>query len=70
MITKIMNCLWKAGDITFEWVRGEWLAEEDPVKVYEMFFNPKEYFKDLAPQFKKIEAEMEETFWSSKYVYP
>ncbi len=53
-----------------EWMRNEWLAEEDSGKVYEMFFNPKQYYKDLAPQFKKIEAEMEETFWSSKYVYP
>jgi hypothetical protein len=53
-----------------EWMRNEWLAEENSNKVYEMFFNPKQYYKDLAPQFKKIEAEMEETFWSSKYVYP
>ncbi|MCJ7554814.1 MAG: hypothetical protein MUO34_13140 [Ignavibacteriaceae bacterium] len=53
-----------------EWIRDEWLAEENPDKVYQMFFNPKQYFKDLAPQFKEIEAEMEETFWSSKYVLP
>ncbi len=53
-----------------EWIRGEWLAEENQDKVYQMFFNPKQYYKDLAPQFKEIEAEMEETFWSSKYVLP
>lgn len=53
-----------------EWMRNEWLAEENSNKVYEMLFNPKQYYKDLAPEFKKIEAEMEETFWSSKYVYP
>ncbi len=53
-----------------EWMRNEWLAEENPGKVYQMLFNPKQYYKDLAPQFKKVEAEMEETFWSSKYVYP
>lgn len=53
-----------------EWMREEWLAEENPVKVHQMFFNPKQFFKDLAPQFKKIEAEMEESFWSSKYVLP
>ncbi|MDO8550162.1 MAG: hypothetical protein Q7S39_08445 [Ignavibacteria bacterium] len=53
-----------------EWMREEWLAEENPAKVYQMFFNPQQFFKDLAPQFKKVEAEMEETFWSSKYVYP
>jgi putative NADPH-quinone reductase len=51
-------------------MRNEWLAEENPGKVYQMLFNPKQYYKDLAPQFKNVEAEMEETFWSSKYVYP
>jgi hypothetical protein len=53
-----------------EWMRNEWLGEENPDKVYQMFLNPKQFYKDLAPQFKKVEAEMEETFWSSKYVYP
>jgi hypothetical protein len=53
-----------------EWMRDEWLGEENAEKVYQMFLNPKQFYKDLAPQFKKVEAEMEETFWSSKYVYP
>lgn len=53
-----------------EWMRNEWLGEENPAQVYQMFLNPKQYYKDLAPKFKKVEAEMEETFWSSKYVYP
>lgn len=53
-----------------EWMREEWCAEENPDKVMQMLFNPKQYYKDLAPQFKMIEAEMEETFWSSKYVLP
>lgn len=53
-----------------EWMRKEWMDEENPVMVYKMFFNPQQYFKDLAPLYKKIEAGMEETFWSSKYVNP
>jgi hypothetical protein len=53
-----------------EWMRNEWLAEENSGKIYQMLFNPEQYYKDLASQFKKVEAEMEETFWSSKYVYP
>lgn len=53
-----------------EWMRNEWLGEENVERVYQMFLNPKQFYKDLAPQFKKVEAEMEETFWSSKYVYP
>ena len=52
-----------------EWMRNEWLAEENPSKVLQMFFNTNQFFKDLAPQFKQVEAEMEESFWSSKYVY-
>ena len=53
-----------------EWMRNEWLGEENSAKVYQMLFNPKQFYKDLASQFKKVEADMEETFWSSKYVYP
>jgi hypothetical protein len=53
-----------------EWMRNEWLGEENSAKVYQMLFDPKQFYKDLAPQFKKVEAEMEETFWSSKYVLP
>ncbi|NWG27092.1 MAG: hypothetical protein HXY48_01015, partial [Ignavibacteriaceae bacterium] len=53
-----------------EWMRNEWLGEENAERVYQVFLNPKQFYKDLAPQFKKVEAEMEETFWSSKYVYP
>jgi hypothetical protein len=51
-------------------MRNEWLGEENEERVYQMFLNPKQFYKYLAPQFKKVEAEMEETFWSSKYVYP
>ena len=53
-----------------EWMREEWLHEENSQKVKQMFFNPKKYFKEMASEFKKIENEMEEQFWSSKYVYP
>lgn len=53
-----------------EWMRNEWLYEENVAKFYQMLFNPVQYYKDLAPEFKKVEAEMEQTFWSSKYVYP
>jgi hypothetical protein len=56
--------------IEIEWMRNEWLNEENPAMLYRMLLNPAQYYKDLAPQFKQIEAVMEETFWSSKYVYP
>jgi len=53
-----------------EWMRNEWLDDENPLRVNQMFFNPNQYLKDLAPRFKKIESEMEESFWSSRYVKP
>jgi hypothetical protein len=51
-----------------EWMRDKWIKEEEPYMVYEMFFNSAKYLKDLAPKFKAVEASMEKSFWSSKYV--
>ncbi len=59
-----------SGGYYIEWMREEWLKDEDPLMVYEMFFNHQKYFKDLAPRYKMIEPEMEESFRSSKYVTP
>ncbi len=53
-----------------EWIRDVWLNEENPAMVNEMIFNTNQYFKDMAPKYKKIEAGMEEAFWRSKYVNP
>ncbi len=53
-----------------EWIRDVWLAEENSSMVAEMIFNANQYFKDLAPQYKRIESEMEGAFWRSKYVNP
>lgn len=51
-----------------EWMRKEWVAEENPGMTLMMFSNPGGYLKMLAPKFKKIEPQMEESFWRSKYV--
>ncbi|HEY9167158.1 MAG TPA: hypothetical protein VIS48_13465 [Candidatus Kryptonia bacterium] len=51
-----------------EWVRKEWLAEEDPSMTLTMFSDPGRYLKILAPRFKKVEPFMEQSFWRSKYV--
>jgi hypothetical protein len=53
-----------------EWIRDAWLAEENSSMITEMIFNTNRYFRDLAPQYKKIESEMEKAFWKSKYVNP
>jgi hypothetical protein len=50
-----------------EWIRKEWLAEEDPQKLAQLLFNPEEAFRALAPEYKKVESEMEDLFWGSRY---
>lgn len=52
-----------------EWIRNEWLVEENQTRAAMMFLNPQAALKDLAPQFKQIEAEMEEQFWRSQYAH-
>ena len=51
-----------------EWMRREWIAEENPMKINDLIFNPGKYFRDLSPVYKNIESTMENTFWSSRYV--
>ena len=60
----------ESGGYYLEWMREEWIAEENSEKVMQFLLNPAEYLKDLAPLFKEHEATMEESFWSSKYVLP
>jgi hypothetical protein len=50
-----------------EWIRDEWLAEEDPAKAAMIFLSPERALRILAPEFKEIEIEMEELFWRSRY---
>jgi hypothetical protein len=51
-----------------EWMRQEWLSEEDPARAMMMFFRPQEALRALAPEFKAREADMEAAFWRSRYV--
>jgi len=50
-----------------EWMRDEWIKEENPALALQMIVNPGQALKTLAPEYKRLEAEMEETFWNSKY---
>ena len=50
-----------------EWIREEWLADENPALAAMMLFNPGSALRLLAPEFKKVEATMEELFWNSRY---
>jgi hypothetical protein len=50
-----------------EWMRENWLSEESLNKTIMMFKNPARFLKLVAPEFKKVEPQMEESFWRSKY---
>jgi hypothetical protein len=51
----------------YEWMRAEWLAEENPAMLALLLTNPDEALRRLAPAFKKVEPRMEDLFWSSKF---
>jgi hypothetical protein len=51
-----------------EWMRSEWLAEEDPLRAAAFFLDPAGSLRRLAPDFKRVETKLEAAFWSSKYV--
>ena len=53
-----------------EWMREEWLAEENPARAMMMFLQPNEALRALAPEFKARERDMEAAFWRSRYVRP
>jgi hypothetical protein len=50
-----------------EWMRAEWLAEEDPARAAALFLDPAGSLRRLAPEFKRAEPELEAAFWRSKY---
>ena len=51
-----------------EWMREQWLEEEDMKKARLMFGFPKKFMRVVAPEFKAVEPRMEEQFWNSRYV--
>lgn len=50
-----------------EWMRQEWLAEEDAARATQLVLDPERVLRDLAPAFKAVEARMETQFWGSRY---
>ena len=53
-----------------EWMRSEWLREERPLAALRMLVDPAAALRELAPAFKRIEAEAEQLFWRSRYARP
>lgn len=50
-----------------EWIREEWLEEEDQTLAMLMFFDPDGSLRRLAADYKEVEREMEDYFWGSRY---
>jgi hypothetical protein len=50
-----------------EWMRQEWIAEEDPILAMRLLVDPAGMLRLLAPAYKRGEAEMEGIFWGSRY---
>ncbi|MGE5313845.1 MAG: hypothetical protein ACM3Q4_04030, partial [Acidobacteriota bacterium] len=50
-----------------EWIRKSWLAEEDPLALAQILFDPAEALRRLAPEFSRSERLIEAQFWKSKY---
>ena len=51
-----------------EWMRREWLAEENLALAAQILLDPAGALRRLAPAFKRQEPEMERLFWNSRYV--
>ncbi len=50
-----------------EWMRSQWLAEEDHARALQMLLDPQAALRALAPAFKRQEAGMDSVFWRSRY---
>ena len=51
----------------YEWMRGEWLAEEDPAMAALALADPAEALRRLAPAYKEQEGRLEQAFWASRF---
>lgn len=49
-----------------EWMREEWLKEENKKMMTMAFMRPNKYLKEMAPKFKKVEPIIENFFWKTK----
>ncbi|HEY8231018.1 MAG TPA: hypothetical protein VIJ10_00010 [Vicinamibacteria bacterium] len=51
----------------YEWMRQEWLADEDPEMASLVLTDPAQALRRMAGPFKKQEAGMDAVFWSSRF---
>ena len=53
-----------------EWMRAQWLAEENSLRAAQMFLDPAGSLRAMASEYKRVEPDMERLFWSSRYAAP
>jgi hypothetical protein len=53
-----------------EWMRKEWLAEQNPIAALRLFADSARMLRELAPAYKRVEPEIEQIFWRSRYARP
>jgi len=53
-----------------EWMRDEWLQEEDHIAAAMLLFDPERAVIEMAPKYKEAEPFMERSFWNSRYARP
>jgi hypothetical protein len=49
-----------------EWMRTEWLREEDAVEATRILLRPDDALRVLAPRYKAMESDMDRVFWQSR----
>ena len=53
-----------------EWIRKEWIEEENPALLAQVLLDPEAALRRMAPEFKRVEPQMESCFWRSRYAKP
>ena len=51
-----------------EWMRREWLREENPAAALRMVLDVAGTLRRLTPAYKRVEPDLDHLFWSSRYV--
>ena len=51
----------------YEWMRAEWLKDEDLKMAALVLTDPARVLRILAPAFKRAEPDMERLFWESRF---
>lgn len=61
------ECFLQSRGYYLEWMRESWLAEENAERLARLFIAPAVSLRELAPEYKKVEHELEREFWGSRY---